>query len=278
MTQQLHCICRKPEIATRTLICCDHCSVWYHPECLQITGRALEQLSLQPQFICKFCVGKGVKNDLFAVEKIMERRMAKNKKKGFEYRIRWQGYRASDDTWEPPSNLKACWKQKLEFDRKMAVKGEPQSHKKRPLSKTVVKTPQKKKTTKTKPPYSSLPALEKALGSPTKPPSPKRKHSCRSSSGKSKKRRPPPLSPIVQADLSTVERNFLQHYGEAAYRELKVQLDAFIEQQQDQNLSAHQLQVFKETYVNIYCEKLDKIKGGISSADDDDGDDNGHAS
>lgn len=75
----------------------------------------------------------------------------------------------------------------------------------------------------------------------------------------SKKRRPPLLPLIVQADLSKVERNFYQHYGEPAYRELMVHLDAFIEQQQDQNLTDHQFQVFRETYVNIYCEKLDKI-------------------
>lgn len=48
----------------------------------------------------------------YEVEKVLDSRL--NKKKGtIEYLVKWEGFRSSENTWEPADNLKQC-RQKLQ--------------------------------------------------------------------------------------------------------------------------------------------------------------------
>ena len=47
------------------------------------------------------------------VQEIINSRPGNKKKGGVEYLVKWQGYAASENTWEPAENLENC-PQKLE--------------------------------------------------------------------------------------------------------------------------------------------------------------------
>jgi Chromo (CHRromatin Organisation MOdifier) domain len=70
---------------------------------------------------------KGNSDDVYVVAKILARRPLRNKKKrllerDYEYLIRWKGFGADGDTWEPFANLIDCPLKLQEFRNKMNKK------------------------------------------------------------------------------------------------------------------------------------------------------------
>ncbi|XP_077502840.1 chromobox protein homolog 1-like isoform X3 [Amblyomma americanum] len=57
----------------------------------------------------------------FEVERILDRRTRrKGRRKILEYRIRWQNFGPSEDTWEPRENLRGCPELLREFEDNLA--------------------------------------------------------------------------------------------------------------------------------------------------------------
>jgi len=58
--RKLYCLCQQPDSLIREdWIGCDHCSEWYHCECVGLT---IEERESMDEFICPLCVKKGVKS------------------------------------------------------------------------------------------------------------------------------------------------------------------------------------------------------------------------
>ena len=61
-------------------------------------------------------MGGNQNEEEFVVEKILDRRNYYSKKRITEYLVRWEGYTAEHDTWEPEGNLGNCMDLVNEFN------------------------------------------------------------------------------------------------------------------------------------------------------------------
>ena len=108
-------ICCLPDRAA-TMLLCDGCQKGYHMECLK---PALTKIP-KGYWWCSNCLLTGVdkafppeeesepteeKGVYLEVEKLLRHRKSQTREGEFEYKIRWKGYKAKDDTWEPASNV-----------------------------------------------------------------------------------------------------------------------------------------------------------------------------
>lgn len=55
-SEELYCVCRKPDHGGELMISCDGCEEWFHFKCMKIN---LQNRSLIDRFFCKFCQWKG---------------------------------------------------------------------------------------------------------------------------------------------------------------------------------------------------------------------------
>lgn len=51
----VYCTCEMPYNPDKSMVMCDHCQEWYHPDCLQLT---LQQVQQMATFICPTCKPK----------------------------------------------------------------------------------------------------------------------------------------------------------------------------------------------------------------------------
>ncbi|XP_039297060.1 heterochromatin protein 1-like [Nilaparvata lugens] len=58
----------------------------------------------------------------FVVEKIVSRRF-NQKKKQYEYLLKWEGYPPEQNTWEPAQNMSTCQHLLAEFESNLAKQG-----------------------------------------------------------------------------------------------------------------------------------------------------------
>ena len=65
----------------------------------------------------KSCSSKRAKNDLFEVEKILDERINNNNNES-EFLIKWKGYTAEENSWEPLRNLGKCQYLLEDFQRR----------------------------------------------------------------------------------------------------------------------------------------------------------------
>ena len=112
-------ICCLPDRAAIMLLC-DGCQKGYHMSCLK------PPLTKIPHgyWWCSKCIATGVdkaappmrepeeqpgaaakETEYLRVEKVLAHRKDKSLEGSLEYKIRWLGFRAKDDTWEPASNI-----------------------------------------------------------------------------------------------------------------------------------------------------------------------------
>lgn len=55
-SEELFCICRKPDLDGELMISCDGCEEWFHTKCMKIEPKYTQLLD---KFYCKFCQWKG---------------------------------------------------------------------------------------------------------------------------------------------------------------------------------------------------------------------------
>lgn len=55
-SEELYCVCRKPDVDGQMMISCDGCEEWFHTKCMRIDS---SDTPLLDQFYCKFCQWKG---------------------------------------------------------------------------------------------------------------------------------------------------------------------------------------------------------------------------
>lgn len=58
--EKVYCICRKPDLGGRKMIACDgFCFDWYHPECVGLSKKQLDQLQAEDrEYICDACTAQ----------------------------------------------------------------------------------------------------------------------------------------------------------------------------------------------------------------------------
>ncbi|RZF44259.1 hypothetical protein LSTR_LSTR015710, partial [Laodelphax striatellus] len=66
--------------------------------------------------------GGGVAQEEFVVEKIVSRRY-NQKRKQYEYLLKWEGYPPEQNTWEPARNMSTCQHLLAEFEAQLAARG-----------------------------------------------------------------------------------------------------------------------------------------------------------
>lgn len=281
---ELHCLCRKPEVKGVAMIFCDRCRKWFHPPCLKLTKKQFEKAQLSPSFLCNSCKDVEAGEKTFDVNFIVSRRRSTKGGK-YEYLIRWKGYSSRHDTWEPEANLTACWDVKMTFDREQDRSAKGKDGKQTSYrDKTSIPSPKKQLTRKNfgknspskkilhKKKLKSNNKANSGYKSRKKPVGAKRKYKLEDRKSNKKARPDPDDDPEGDGQQSLVEAKFLDQYGEVAYKELKLQLDEFVTKQkaEHKDLTGHQMNVYKETYVDIYTQKLKKWwkkSGGNFKAD-----------
>ena len=61
----VHCVCRHPEgeelgfFQCGTMLCCDRCEQWYHPECIGIPANNVSAAAASETWVCMYCTEKG---------------------------------------------------------------------------------------------------------------------------------------------------------------------------------------------------------------------------
>lgn len=61
-SDELYCVCRKPDIEGELMISCDGCDEWFHFKCMKLNKN---RQGLIAKFFCKFCMWKGVGETLW---------------------------------------------------------------------------------------------------------------------------------------------------------------------------------------------------------------------
>lgn len=61
-SDELYCICRKPDVEGELMISCDGCDEWFHFKCMRLNNN---RQALIAKFFCKFCAWKGVGETLW---------------------------------------------------------------------------------------------------------------------------------------------------------------------------------------------------------------------
>jgi len=111
-----NCECGNPDDYDN-LICCDGCDDWYHHKCMDINTSDSERIV---EFYCWWCTGnlgllttwKGVqatgatlqdkRKHYYDVEEIVASKIRDRKR---IFRVKWKGYAARNNTWEPEEHL-----------------------------------------------------------------------------------------------------------------------------------------------------------------------------